>query len=118
MRLKCAGLGEAVLRAAVRADVRVVELVEPEALLALRAVDERVGEVGEVAARLPDLRAARGSTASMPTTSSRSCTIERHHASFTLRSISDAERAVVVARAEAAVDLGRREDEAAPLGRG
>ena len=44
--------------------------------------------------------------------SSRSCTIERHHASLTLRSISDAERAVVVGGAEAAVDLGRREDEA------
>ena len=53
------GLGEAVLRAAVRARVRVVELVEPEPLLAVRAVDERVGEVGEVAGRLPHLRRAQ-----------------------------------------------------------
>jgi hypothetical protein len=42
-------------------------------------------------ARWPDASQTRGLeriAASMPTTSSRSCTIVRHHASLTLRSIS------------------------------
>ena len=100
--------------AAVRARVRVVELVEAEALLAVRAVDERVGEVGEVAARLPDLRRAedRG--------------VDQHDVVALLHHRPDpgvldvaqhqrAERAVVVGGAEPAVDLRRRVHEPAPL---
>ena len=37
------------------------QVVGAEALLAVAAVDERVGERGDVAARLPDLRAPSGS---------------------------------------------------------
>ena len=69
-------------------------------------------------ARWPDASHTAGGlriAASRPTTSSRSCTIERHQAFFTLRSISTPSGPVVVGRPEAAVDLGRREHEAAPL---
>ena len=60
-QVELAGLGERAVLAAVRARVRVVELVEAEALLAVGAVDERVGEVGEVAAAPPRPPAGRGS---------------------------------------------------------
>jgi hypothetical protein len=70
-------------------------------------------------ARWPDASHTAGGermAASRPTTSVRSCTIERHQASFTLRSMSTPTGSVVVGRAEAAVDLGRGEHEAPALG--
>ena len=54
--------------------------------------------------------------ASIGTMSSRCWTIARHQASLTLRSISEPSGPVVVGGAQSAVDLGRREDEAAALG--
>ncbi len=51
--VELAGLGERAALAAVGAQVGVVELVEAEALVAVAAVDERVGEVREVPGRLP-----------------------------------------------------------------
>ena len=42
--------------AAAGARVGIVELVETKPVLAVGAIDERIGEVGEVAAGLPDLR--------------------------------------------------------------
>ena len=80
------GLGEAVLGAAVGAHLGVVELVEAEPLAAVAAVDQRVGEVLAGGPTPPTRRAATGSAASRPTMSWRSCTIDRHHASFTFRS--------------------------------
>ncbi len=99
------------------AAARELELVGAEAELARAAVDERVGEPGDVAGRLPDARVEddRG--------------IERddvvtllHHraeperADVVLR--QDAVVAVVVRRAEAAVDLGGGEDEPAAPAQG
>ena len=83
-QVELAGLGEAVLRVAFGHVVGIVELVEAEAVLALRAVDQRVGEVVEVARGLPHLGRAE-MAASMSTTSSRCCTIDRTQASLTLR---------------------------------
>ena len=80
-------LGEGAVLPAARAGVRVVELVEPEPLLAL--LQSTSGSVKF--ARWPDASHTAGGLridASMPTTSSRSCTIDRHQAFFTLRSIS------------------------------
>ena len=80
MRLK-PGLGE-VGGPAVRA--LPLDLVLAPALLAVAAVDERVGEGGQV----PEASHTRGAmrmAASRPTMSSRSCTIARHHASIRLR---------------------------------
>src|SRR5439155_420971 len=51
--VELARLGERVLLAAVRARRGVIQLVEPEPFLAAPAVDERVGEVLEVAGGLP-----------------------------------------------------------------
>ncbi len=53
--------------------------------------------------------------ASIPTTSSRSWTIERHHCVLHVALEQRAERAVVPGGAEPAVDLARREHEATPL---
>jgi hypothetical protein len=50
------------------------------------------------------------------TTSSRSSTISRHHASLTLRLRTRSERTVVEEAADAAVDLARLENETATLG--
>ena len=99
--------------AGLAAALLVCEVVGAEALLAGAAVDERVGEAGDVARRLPDLRVEddRG--------------VERddvvallHHrlepARLDVLLEEHAVVAVVVRRAEPAVDLRRREDEAAP----
>ena len=86
-----------------------------EAVLAHLAVDQRVGEVGQVARTPPRWPAARGwrrrgrrrrrgAAPSSATTRPSRCA-----------ACSDAEGAVVVGGAEAAVDLGRREHEAPAL---
>src|SRR5438552_17321800 len=104
--------GRAVMR-----PVDLVHLVGAEAVLALAAVDHRIGEVLDVAARLPDHRVHQDRG------------IEAHHVVALLDEVAppdaldvgfqpDAERAVVPARAGAAIDLARLEDEAAPLAQG
>ena len=111
-QVELAGLGEAVLRVAVRAHVGIVELVEAEALLALGAVDERVGEVREVAGRLPHLRRAEDGGVDQHDV----VALLHHRAHPRLLDVAQqqrTERAVVVGRAEAAVDLRRLVDEAA-----
>ena len=113
-QVELAGLGERAVLAAARARVRVVELVEAEAVLAVRAVDERVGEVRQVAAGLPDLRRAEDGG------------VDEHDVVALLHHRPDprvldvaqhqrAERPVVVGAAEAAVDLRRRVHEPAAL---
>ena len=70
-------------------------------------------------ARWPDASQTLGFVriaASIGTTSSRSWIIARHHASLHVAEHERAERAVVVGRADAAVDLGRGEDEPTPFG--
>src|SRR5207302_7195250 len=97
------------------AALRVLELVGTEAELARAAVDERVGEALDVAGRLPDAgvqdhgRVERDDVVAL----------EDHRlepARFDVVLEQDAVVAVVVGRAEAAVDLRAREDEAAPAG--
>ena len=93
---------------------RVLELVGAEALLAGAAVDERVGEPREVAARLPhprvleDRRVERDDVVALG---------EHRPPPLVLHVVlqQDAVVAVVVGRADPAVDLRRGEDEAAPL---
>ncbi len=95
------------------AALRVLEPVGAEAELAGAAVDERVAEAGDVAGRLPDARVEdhRGVEGD-------DVVALLHHraqperADVVLR--EDAVVAVVVRRADPAVDLGGREDEAAP----
>ncbi len=110
-QVELASLGEAVLGVAVRADVGVVELVETEALLAVGAVDQRVAEVGEVARRLPHLwRAQDGGVDQHDVVA-----LLHHRTDPRLLDVAQQqrpERAVVVGRTEAAVDLGRLVDEA------
>ena len=86
-QVEVAGLGERSHRAAVRAHVRDRRACRGANALwqFLQSTSGSVKFV-EVAGRLPDRRAAPRMAASRPTTSSRSCTIERHQASFTLRS--------------------------------
>ena len=104
-----AGLGQ-VVGAAVGADA--LDLVGPPALVAVLAVDQGVGEGGQVARGGPDGRRAEDGG------------VEADHVVAQLDHGAppgvldvaqhvDPERAVVVGGAEAAVDLGRREDEAA-----
>ena len=91
-----------------------VEVVGAEALLAGAAVDEGVAEAFDVPGRVPDLgveddrRVERDDVVPLP-----------HHrlepARLDVVLQQDAVVAVVVGAAEAAVDLGRGEDEPAPL---
>ncbi len=91
-----------------------LQVVGPPAFLAVAAVDQGVGEVGQVARRLPDLRAGQDGR------------VEPHHfvaeldhrpppGVFDVAQHQHAQRAVVVGGAEPAVDLSRGEDEAARL---
>ena len=96
------------------AALRVLELVGAEAQLAGLAVDQRVGEPGQVARRLPDPRVLddrrvdRDDVVALlehrPPPLGLDVVLQQH-----------AVVAVVVGRADPAVDLRRREDEAAPL---
>ena len=87
-----------------------LEVVGPEAQLAGAAVDERVGEAGEVAGRVPDLRVQDDRAVEQD-----DVVALLHHRALPLGLHvllqQHAVMAVVVRRAEAAVDVGRREDE-------
>ena len=113
-QVELARLGERVLRAAVRARARLGQLVGAEPLLAVAAVDERVGEGREVPARLPHLRRHedRGVEAD-------DVVAELHHRApprvLHVALEQHTERPVVPGGPEAAVDLARWEDEAATL---
>ena len=103
------GLGE-VLGAAVGADP--VDLVLAPALVAVLAVDQGVGEGGQVARGGPD-----GGRAEDGGVEADHVVALLHHGAppgvLDVAQHVDPERAVVVGGAEAAVDLGRGEDEAA-----
>ena len=97
------------------AELLLAQVVLAPALLALaQALDQRIGEAGEVARRLPDLgvlddrRVERDDVVALldhrPPPLGLDVVLEQH-----------AVVAVVVGVGEAAVDLRRREDEAAPL---
>jgi hypothetical protein len=94
---------------------RLAELIRPEAELARAAVDERVTEAGDVAGRLPDARVEDDRRVErddvIPLLDHR---LEPAGPDVVLG--QDAVVAVVVGGAEAAVDLGGGEDEAAPAG--
>ena len=89
------------------------EVVVAKALLARPAVDERVGEPCDVAGRLPDLRVEDDRRVQRD-----DVVALAHHrlepACLDVVLQQDAVVPVVVRRAETAVDLRRREDEAAP----
>ena len=113
-QVELTGLREALFRAAVRARVGVVELVEAEPLFALGAVDERVGEVRQVAGGLPHLRRAQDGGVDQHDV----VALLHHRADPRFLDVAQqqrAERAVVVGRPEAAVDLRRLVDEAPAL---
>src|SRR5207302_5773580 len=94
-----------------------LELVGAEAKLAGAAVDERVGKAGDVTGRLPHARVEddRG-VESHDVVSFLHHRSEPERADVVLR--EDAVVAVVVRRAEPAIDLGGREQEAAPAAEG
>ncbi len=108
-------LGQAVLRRSALARLELLlELVGAEAVVAVLALGQRVGERGDVAGGLPHLRREdhRGVDAD-------DVVAALHHrlpplAPDVLLQL-DAERAVVPRRTGAAVDLARREDEPAPF---
>ena len=112
--VELAGLGEGVLRAAVGAGLGVVELVEAEPLVAVLAVDQRVGEVRQVAGGLPDRRRRQDGGVEAD-----HVVAQLHHRAppgvLDVAQQQHADGPVVVGRAEAAVDLRRREHEAAAL---
>ena len=111
MRLKARAVGE-LGRAAVGAHP--VDLVLPPPLAAVPAVDQGIGEVGQVARGLPH----RGRREDGRIQADDVVAPLHHRLPPGVLHVAqhvDPERAVVVGRAEAAVDLGRLEDEAAPL---
>ncbi len=108
--VELAGVGEAVGSAAVRAGAPVLELVEPEALPAHPAVDQGIGEAAQVTGCLPD-----GGRRQDGGVEADDVVAQLDHRApprrFDVAQHQDAHGAVVVGRAEPAVDLGRREDE-------
>ena len=94
--------------------LRVLELVGAEAQLAGLAVDHRVGEPGQVPRRLPDPRVLDDRRVDRDDV----VALLQHRAPPLVLDVvleQHAVVAVVVGRADAAVDLRRGEDEAAPL---
>ena len=92
-------------------------LVGPEALAADLAVDQRVREVGEVSARLPDLRVHDDRRVD----ADHVLAAVDHEAPPLVHQVAlelDAHRAVVVGRAQAAIDLRALEHEAPALAQG
>ena len=108
-------LGEAVLGAAIRAGVRIGQLVEAEALIAVAALHQGIGEDRLVTRSLPHLTGLEDGR------------VEADHVVplldhgppplvLDVPQQLNPERAVVVGGANPAVDLGGLEDEAALLG--
>ena len=96
------------------AALRLLEMVGAEALLAELAVDERVGESADVAGCLPDLRVEDDRRVERDDV----VALLHHRRQPALLDVVLEEHAVVavvVGRAESAVDLGRGEHEPAPL---
>ena len=117
--VELARLGEVALRELARplrrlpAALRVLEPVGPEAELARAAVDQRVAEPGDVSGRLPDRGIEdHGGVDRHDVVALLHHRPEPEGADVVLH--QDAVVAVVVGRAEAAVDLRGREDEAPP----
>ena len=107
-------LGLAGMLARPLAALRLVELVGSVAALAEAAVDERIAEAGDVSGRLPD----RGVEDDRGVERDDVVPLAHHRlepARLDVLLQQHAVVAVVVRRAEAAVDLRRREDEPAPL---
>ena len=90
------------------------QVIGPPALLAVAAVDQRIGEVGQVTGRLPDPRAGQDGGVEAD-----DFVAELDHRPppgvFDIAQHEHAEGPVVVGGAETPVDLGRREHEAALL---
>ncbi len=109
------GLGESVTLAAVRAGTAVGKIVFAESLLAVAAVDQGIGEGGEMTTGLPYPRCHqdRGIDADH-------VVAQLHHGApprvLDVALQQDTERPVVPRATEAPVDLAGREDEPAPLG--
>ena len=92
-------------------------VVGAEAVLAVPAVDQRIGEAGDVAGRLPHPRMHQdGGVEALDVVARVDHRVPPAVLDVLLE--LDAERAVVPHRAEAAVDLGGLEDEAAALAEG
>ena len=112
--VELAGLGEGAVLAAARAGVRVVELVEPEPLLAVR--QSTSGSVKF--ARWPDASHTAGGLR-IDGVEADDVVAQLHHRPpprvLHVAQHQHAEGPVVVGGPEAAVDLGGREHEAAPL---
>jgi hypothetical protein len=112
--VELACIGEAAPGVAVGALVGIVELVEAEPLAAMTAVHQRVGEVPEVARRLPD--GGRGQDGGVDPDD---VVAQLDHRApprvLDVAQQQHAHRPVVVGGAEAPVDLGRREHEAPSL---
>ena len=97
---------------------RGLQVVLAEALVAVEALHERIGEPAR-RGRWPPRRAGDMMTAaSRPTTSSRSCTIDAPPGVADVATQFDAERAVVPGRAQPAVDLGGLERDPPSFGEG
>src|SRR5205823_13973385 len=94
--------------------VAVGHLVKTEALAAVAALDEGIGEVLDVTGRLPDARMHEDRAVEPD-----DVVAELHHRTpprlFHVVLELDAERPEVPRRAGSAVDLARREDEPSPL---
>ena len=109
-QVELAGLGEAVLGAALGTPGGIVEPVEAMPRLAVGAVDQWIGEVPEVAGGLPHLRWAEDGGIDQYDI----IALLNHGANpcvFHIAQQQRAEWAVVVRGSEAAVDLGRGVDE-------
>jgi hypothetical protein len=114
-QVELAGLGEALLGAAVGTGAGVGQLIGPEPLLAVAAVDERVGEGGDVTRCFPHLR--RHQDGGVETDD---VVAALDHGPpprlFDVALEEDAEGPVVPGGPEAPVDLARREHETPALG--
>src|SRR5215213_390681 len=94
--------------------LELVEVIGAEALLAGAAVDERIGEAGEVAGGLPHPRVLDDRAVERDDV----VAVLQHRApplALDVRLEQDAVMAVVIGRSDPTVDLGGGEDEAAPL---
>ena len=117
IRLKCLGSVKSAA-AAVRDRCGVVaQVVLAEALVAVQALDQRVGEPGDVAARLPDLR-GHDDRGLQPDDVVAELDHRTPPATADVAAQLDPERAVVPRRTQPAVDLAGLEDDPPALGQG